>query len=129
MTRTNKYRVSPADQRTWNGRVYASKAEMEYAKILDLEQRGGIIRNLTHQPAVRLGPIDFVPDFAAWHVASGKWRWYDVKGVQTPAFKIKLKLWVEYGPGDLFIVKKAGKRFKVVQVVAGGRKEQPNGEA
>lgn len=34
-------------------------------------------------------------------------QWYDVKGCETPEFKLKAKLWALFGPGDLVIVKKA----------------------
>lgn len=113
----NKYKVSPKDQRTHNGRVFASKAEMEYAKILQLELAAEKWVALMYQPPIRLGPIDYVPDFA---VSDGNdWRWIDVKGMETPAFRIKKKLWAEYGPGLLVLVKKSGKHFKIVEEIPG----------
>jgi predicted nuclease of restriction endonuclease-like RecB superfamily len=111
----NKFKVSPADQRTWRGKTYASKAEMEYAKILDGEMRAGLWDEIIEQPHIRLGPIDYLPDFAL--LARGVWVWVDVKGAMTPEFKLKLKLWRAYGPGELRIVKKSGKNFKVAERV------------
>ena len=113
----NKYKVSPKDQRTHNGRVFASKAEMEYFQILEIEMRAGGIQSIVCQPPIRLGPIDYVPDFAV--KIDDDWRWIDVKGMETPAFRIKKKLWAEYGPGLLVLVKKSGKHFKIVEEIPG----------
>lgn len=117
MTRYNKYKVSPKEQRTHYGRVFASKAEMEYFQILEIEMRAGGHDRIVCQPPIRLGPIDYVPDFAVKRGES--WRWIDVKGAETPAFKMKKKLWAEYGPGQLIIVKKQGKRFRVTETIEG----------
>jgi hypothetical protein len=115
----NKYRVSPADQRTWRGKTYASKAERDYATLLDDELRMGLWDEIVEQPPIRLGPIDYVPDFALRKGTT--WRWADVKGVETAAFRLKVKLWREYGPGELLIVKKRGKGFKVTERVQSKR--------
>lgn len=118
--RRNKYKVSPADQRTWRGKTYASKAEMEYAKVLDGEMRAGLWDEIVEQPPIRLGPVDYVPDFALRK--ADRWTWADVKGMETAAFRLKVKLWREYGPGELVIVKKSGKGFKVTErVVSKGK--------
>lgn len=115
--RRNKYKVSPADARTWRGRTYASKAEMLYAKELDLQLRGGLIAEIVEQPIIHLGPIDYRPDFAVRRTPVGVWYWADVKGMETPEFRLKCKLWAECGPGTLYVVKLSGKRFKVARVI------------
>ncbi len=118
----NKYRVSAKEDRTWNGVVYASKAEMLYAIVLADSVRLGIYDEVVRQPIVCLGPIDYRPDFAIRLCGSRFWRWIDVKGAQTPEFRLKVKLWRDCGPGELHIVKRSGKGFKTVEVVMGGRK-------
>lgn len=112
----NKYKVSPPDQRTWRGRCYASKAEMEYAVLL------ASTRTWTReQPVVLLGPsqIRYVPDFAVYGDTEDP-IYIDIKGMETPEFKLKKKLWAAHGPGNLHIVKKSGKKFKTTEIVQGG---------
>ena len=103
--RRNKYGVAAKERRTWNGRVYASRAEMLYDFIGLYPARfdGWAI---LHQWPVALGPagIRTIVDFrlARDHKED---RFVEVKGVQTPAFRLKCKLWRVYGPGPLEIVK------------------------
>jgi hypothetical protein len=112
-----RHKVSPPDERTWNGRLYASKGEMRYAQVLDGEARMGLIVEIFNQPTVQLGPVQYRADWAIRRVKDGPWLWIDYKGVETPTFKQIKKLWREYGPGDLLIVKSSGKNFKVAERV------------
>ena len=58
--------------------------------------------NMKVHPKVKLLPgIGWSLDFFL------KGKWYDVKGAETRDFKLKKKLWMLFGPGDLIIVKKA----------------------
>lgn len=114
MPRHNKYNVSPPAERTWKLRTYASKAEMEYARLLNaimvLEKNIAFIRE---QPRIELGLPEniYVPDFAVWYVGEDKPMFIDVKGMETPAFRRAKKLWAKYGPGRLRIIKRRGKKF------------------
>lgn len=116
--RRNKYHVAPKERRTdENGRVYASRAEMLYAKNLRLL---GV--EFIEQPRVTLGDtgIVYVPDFYA--NLNGDWVYIDVKGVETAAFRIKKKLWKLYGPASLHVVKRRGTRFVAACFVPKGIK-------
>ena len=70
---------------------------------------------LIEQPKVQLGCPEnvYIPDFfvvdptATDHV----YKFIDVKGVETPAFKKNRKLWKAYGPCALEIVTKKGKSW------------------
>ena len=53
--RRHKYKVAPAKDRRFNGRTYASKAEMLYAKHLFAMRESALILEFTEQPTVRLG--------------------------------------------------------------------------
>jgi hypothetical protein len=118
--RRNKYRVAPKPDRTWRGKVYASKTEMEYAMLLHSLLKAGEIKRLIEQPTFTLGPsgIKYSPDFEV-HDDEGR-KWIDVKGHQTAAFRLKVRLWKVHGPGLLLIVKRSGKGWKVVKQVDGG---------
>ena len=118
MAKMNKYRVSAPEARTWNGKTYASKAEMEYAVMLHTQlERGQFILDYIEQPRVWLGVREnvYVPDFlVVW--ADRCPSYIDVKGVETAAFRRNKKLWSRYGRLELQVVKKKGKRFETVAV-------------
>lgn len=112
--RRNKYRVAPKSRRTdATGKVYASRAEMLYAAELRVLNVA-----FTEQPRIALGDTDivYVPDFYTGQ------EYIDVKGVQTPEFKLKKKLWRLYGPAPLRIVKRRGTRFVTTEIVPKGSK-------
>jgi len=114
----NKYKVSPAAERTFNGRTYDSKAECLYAQQLDLMLQSGDVLDVVEQPRVTLGVPENVyrPDFLI--IPDGELPYYvDVKGMETPKFKKDKKLWKAYGRLDLYIVKQSGKRFKTTEVI------------
>jgi len=122
----SKYKVSPPDQRRFNGRTYGSKAEMEYAKLLYLLRDGGDVIDFVQQPRLWLGVPEniYVPDFLVIpSPISYPYRsppyYIDIKGVQTAKFKRDKKLWASYGWLDLHIIKRNGKNFKTVEVVHG----------
>lgn len=98
-----KYRVSPPDQRTMDGRCFASKAEMRRYAELKLLLKAGKIKNLVIQPKFELTPpfvlnqtkhnsMYYFGDFQYVDCESGKKIVEDVKGVETAVFKIKEKL-------------------------------------
>lgn len=116
--RRNKYRVAPKALRTdANGKVYASKAEMLYAA-----QLRAIGASFIEQPRVMLGDsgIVYVSDF--YIKGEDGPEYVDVKGVQTPVFKLKKKLWKVYGPAPLRIVRRDHGRFVTVEIVPKGTK-------
>jgi hypothetical protein len=94
----NKYHVAKKEDRTLDGIVFASKAEMNRYAELKILQRVGEISKLKLQPKfLILGkvkgkgrPIYYIGDFEYWklndHIVE------DVKGVETAVFKLKWKL-------------------------------------
>ena len=138
--RQNKYNVSPAHKRRYNGRTYDSKAEMEYAKELYMLKKGGDILEFIEQPKLWLGVPEnvYYPDFFIVYKNPTLEEWLpgrsdrgpslnddtardpiyvDVKGRETPAFIKNVKLWRSYGTLDLHIVKKKGKRFVTTEII------------
>lgn len=138
--RFGKYNAKP----TWfGGRRYASKAEAEYANILTILVANQIISDLVAQPVVKLTKyVSYHPDFRYVQKNDGECIpiddisnlqsltkrvisaivYIDVKGFQTPEFKIKMNLWREFGPpGELRIVKKIGRKFVTVEVIENQR--------
>ena len=111
-SKKNKYGVSPKEQRTYNGIVFDSKAEMKRYKELVLLQSTGNISNLALQPEFVLQEpfiyqgkkyqaIKYKADFSyyEWNVDKygmkhifGKTIIEDVKGRKTKEYQIKKKL-------------------------------------
>lgn len=120
----NKYGVSSPERRRWNGRTYASLAEMRYAQLLH-HRLGVDIVEIVEQPSLWLGVPEntYRPDFLVipCHDSTPYMPHYvDVKGQETTAFKRIKKLWASYGRLDLHIVAANGQRFQTVEVIEGG---------
>jgi hypothetical protein len=117
--RANKYHAKPVRE---GGRYYASTAERDYHAELVLREGAGDVRNIVCQPAVELvAGIKYRPDYQYEERAGVNgcgWRtiWCDVKGVETREFRLKLRLWREFGPGPLKIVKRHGRRARFITV-------------
>lgn len=87
-----------------NGRKFDSKAESERAKILQTWLACGIIRELEYQPKFALAPcfvdncgrknrpIVYIADFSYIEAETGRSIVEDVKGMMTPDYKLKAKL-------------------------------------
>lgn len=114
----NKYKVSPPDERRFNGRTYGSKAEMYYAQQLYKLREMGEVIEFVEQPRTWLGVPEnvYVPDFFVVP-KDGACYYVDVKGVETPKFKRDKKLWASYGRVDLVIVTCKNKKLRVGEVI------------
>jgi hypothetical protein len=88
--------VAPAEDRTYDGRVYHSKAEMIAAMQLDSQLKAGLIRSWTPQvpyPIIVNGVqvCKVVIDFVVVNL-DGSVEAIEVKGFQTEVYKLKAKL-------------------------------------
>jgi hypothetical protein len=93
--RRNKYGA----ESSWiDGIRFASKAEAKYYKMLKYRERLGEVTDVRLQePFVVLGPkgqvvTTYRADFCFWDVKEGRQRVIDVKGIQTPTFKLKKRV-------------------------------------
>lgn len=101
----SKYRVSTPLRRTYEGKTYASRAEMLYAVHLVRLLAAREVIDYVEQPRLWLGVRlnVYVPDFLVVP-ARGVPYYVDVKGVETPAFRRNKRLWRVYGRLDLHVV-------------------------
>lgn len=95
---------------TWvDGIRFDSMAEAEFYRRVktDIEEL---------QPKVYLtrAKLLYKPDFL---MKDG--TYIDIKGMETPVFKLKKRLWKHYGPGRLEIWVKKGSNFIVTETVDG----------
>lgn len=92
----NKYGVSAPADRTYDGVLYASKAEAMYAQSLDLLRRAGAVKEWFRQVPFVLKVNDiliatFVIDFRVEY-SDGRIEHIEIKGMELPTYKLKLKL-------------------------------------
>lgn len=100
----------------YNGVTYDSKREAEYARDLDILQSSGVIKTWERQPVFPLQPrfiknkkvfrpIRYIADFKVTY-PDGRIEIIDIKGFETPQFKIKEKMFhFNYPDLDLLIIK------------------------
>lgn len=87
--RRHKFGAKPTH---YNGRRYASKLEASYAWQLEtLKTAGDVLFWLEQVPFHLPGGTKYVCDFQVFY-ASGEVRFVDVKGFETPEFKLKKRL-------------------------------------
>lgn len=90
-----------------DGIKFDSKAEAEYYCLYK-----PLIKEI--QPKVYLtdARILYKPDFLM-----NDGTYIDVKGMETPVFKLKKRLWKFYGKGTLHIIKKQRKIFELIEKI------------
>jgi hypothetical protein len=99
---------------------FDSKAEAALYHRLALQQRCGEIHALKCQPGtIFLGPArtQYRPDFSFIKKDGEEVEWAEFKGFETPAWRIKLKLWRSVGPGKLHVYKGSASSMKLVETV------------
>ena len=120
----SKYHVSAREDRTYDGIVFDSKAEMEYYRdvVLPLATAGEIVqyelqKSFVLQPGFRhdgkaVRANTYVCDFYLIY-KDGRSEVIDVKGMATPEAKLKRKMFLyKYPEENLLWVKKSGKHWK-----------------
>jgi len=113
---TSKYR---ARQCTLGERRFASQGEMNcFLHLRDLERRGLIGLLVTQVKVVLVPGVSTIVDFAFLDLATGVYQHAEFKGFETPAWRIKKKLWRLFGPTPLLMF--TAKSIKPVEVIPPG---------
>ena len=110
-----KYNNQPTEV---DGIRFDSKAEAKRWQDLKLLERAGLITDIRRQqklelaPSVRIPgesrarpPLRYICDFAYQDLRTNTLVWEDVKGIQTPAFRIKQHLAKSIHGIDVRVVK------------------------
>ena len=125
--KANKYGVAPKADRTYNGVVYDSKAEMLRARELDVMKAGGGPGAVLHwwrQVTHRLGADDSLRvDFQVQDPFGRTWC-EEIKGHETSDWRRKKRLWLKYGPMPLHVLKRRRGGWDREIVPAAGGMEQ-----
>lgn len=115
---STRIRVSSPTSRTMDGKLFASRAEMNRYCELRLLERSGIIRDLEIQPEYvlqaayirdgkKIQPIKYRADFRYLNTSTNKIIVEDCKGMKTEIYKLKKKLLLAQYPELNFIEVKA----------------------
>ena len=93
-----------AEKVTHSGYSFASKLESSLYGILLLMQKAGEIKEIQVQDTVYLtdARIMYKPDFKCTRHDDTVF-WAESKGYETTDWRIKRRLWMHYGPGELQI--------------------------
>lgn len=94
------------------GYSFASRLEADVFLYLKQLEHCGELRGVRVQVPVEMtdANIKLIVDFGAIHVPSGEYRYYEAKGLVTPVYAIKRRLWkAGYGPGHLEVWVRSGK--------------------
>ena len=102
-----------------DGIKFDSRTEAEYYTILKHQFNNNLITKLELQPKIYLtkAKILYKPDFLIER--DGKEIYIDVKGMKTPVFNLKARLWKCYINAELHIIVKNGRVFKLDKIVSG----------
>lgn len=113
--RNNKYGAKKTEHA---GHSFGSKLEAAVYDLLMLEKLAGVIASIQAQDSVYLtdARILYKPDFKVTPV-HGDPYWVEAKGIETPVYAIKLRLWRHYGPGVLHVYKGNWSRPKLTETV------------
>lgn len=119
------HRTFKAKRTEYNGILYDSKAEAQYAMELDLELRAGKVAWWLRQVTVTLGIPEhtYRVDFVVGRVFPGSRGILfvvgeDVKAIETREFRKHKRLWRRYGPFPLRIIKSG-----TVEVITPGEED------
>lgn len=102
------------------GYSFDSKFERAVFEYLMTLQKSGVIKNLMHHPGTVYltdSKIGYRPDFSWFNIELNREEWGEAKGMETEVYRIKKKLWKNYGPGVLIIYKGNAKRFYEDEIV------------
>lgn len=111
----NKYR---AQSTLVDGLHFPSKLEAAvWCELQHIRRRDGVILNILRYPSVKLpGGVTWKIDFHVSLSESG-WEYHEAKGVETADYKVKLKLYREFGDRPLHIWKGSARKVFVAETV------------
>lgn len=108
------------------GQTFDSKAEATLYQELLLREKAGELENLRRQVRVSLtkSKIIYIADYCAFDTSKQKDIYFEMKGFETDVWKIKRRLWTEYGPSELHIYKGDYRRLKLHEVIIPDDKQE-----
>jgi hypothetical protein len=102
---------------TIDGIKFDSKSEGEYYLFLKQMESLGKLAIIELQPKVYLTKTRILYKLDFKIIENGEEIYIDVKGMVTPVFNIKKRLWRDYGAGKLRLVKKVRGGFELLDEI------------
>jgi hypothetical protein len=101
---------------TLDGYKFDSKFEAWVYQNLVLNEVFGKLVELQPKVYMTKAKILMKPDFLLLD-KQGKRVYLEAKGMKTPVFNLKARLWRHYGDGKLIVVQRSGKTYKVTKEI------------
>ena len=100
------------------GDGFPSKLEAAVYQMLCLREKAGEITNIRRQQVVRLSraQINYKVDFS-YDIPDGSTIYVEAKGMPTPEWKLKARLWEHYGPAPLEVWMGTYKALKLADII------------
>ena len=107
------------------GRSFDSKLESSVFRILELRAAKGELEIVRQQACIFLtdARIQYIADFECRDPKTGDLFYVEAKGMETPVWRIKRKIWLVYGPSTLEIWKGDHKNPRLHETLIPKRKE------
>ena len=118
MKRFGKHKFN-AQRTDVNGIWFDSKLEASTYQMIKLREKAGDLILEQCQDTIYLteARVIYKPDFRCRYPDRDEQFWIEAKGFETPEWRIKLKLWRHYGPGDLEIWNGSWQNPKLKEIV------------
>lgn len=128
---------SAKEKRTLDGHEFSSDLEFKFYKYLLIQKEEGIVKNITIQPKFllqedfvkyekKIRKIEYIADFEVEYT-NGDIIIYDTKGMTTPDFKLKQKMFdFRYPDKILFVINhsKIDGGWVSIDIIEKGRKQR-----
>ena len=108
------------------GHWFDSRSEAALFSLLQLRERAGEIRDLASQPGtifLSKSRIQYRPDFRYVLVGTEEIEHAEFKGFETGVWRLKRKLWIDYGPTKLHIWRGSVSSLKLHETIGPGETE------
>lgn len=102
------------------GHWFDSRLEKALFDRLSLQERGGEISDLSHQPGtvfLSKARIQYRPDFRFTNTQTKEVEYAEAKGFANDKWPLKKKLWKHYGPAPLHIYMGSATRLTLVETI------------
>lgn len=114
-----------------NGNKWDSKLEFNHSGYLNIMEKAERIKDVHRQVRIKLGKSNeckahYIADFVYFDLQRNVWVVCDVKGYETPEFKLKLKWLLDMYCGFIFEVVKARAKIETYAPYGSGELKMVN---
>lgn len=105
-----------------DGQGFRSQLERDVYETLKLMERAKVIKNIRREQSIQLTPsIKHKLDFIVTDAATERDYGIEAKGAVDASWSIKRRLYADFGPFEIQVWKRAGKKVDIVEVIKSGK--------